>query len=135
MFALLCVVVLLPLIVALQSPVTSRNRGVAVGLFGNSKKSAAPAPAKPTTKSEGVAFGSSKLKPSAKPTNVPTVQDSEKGLLYNARRITRWIMFPGIFNDFDATEERMKKTIKIEKKMSKGDWERLRERNPEMYDN
>jgi hypothetical protein len=47
---------------------------------------------------------SSTVKPSVDP-NDP---------LYKARRVTRFMMFPWIFNGWDDTEERMKKTIKIE---------------------
>lgn len=85
------------------------------------------------------AFGNAKPKPqinSKKPADKgkDVKKEDEKDFLYAARRVTRWIMFPGIFSKFDETEERMKKTIKIESGLTKAEKERLRLRNPEMYE-
>ena len=85
------------------------------------------------------AFGNSKPKPQINSKKLENKgkevkKEDEKDILYAARRITRWIMFPGIFSKFDETEERMKKTIKIESGLSKAEKQRLRLRNPEMYE-
>lgn len=85
------------------------------------------------------AFGNSKPKPQINSKKLENKgkevkKEDEKDILYTARRITRWIMFPGIFSKFDETEERMKKTIKIESGLSKAEKQRLRLRNPEMYE-
>lgn len=78
------------------------------GPFG---KASEPLKSSPTAPAKKISAAPKKGEPAVKPK-----KKVELGLnLQSARRVTRWIMFPGIFNDFDATEERMKKTIVIKK--------------------
>ena len=121
------------LVCAFRGVQSAERSSLALNMWGN-KKAPVSAPA-PKSKSADVAFGSSKPKTTTtvkKQTSTVVSQD-ENDLLYKARRITRWIMFPGIFGKFDDTEERMKKTIKIERGLSDAEFKRLIERNPEMY--
>jgi len=109
------------------------ERTSSLNMWGNKKP--AEAGGAPKSKSADVAFGSSKPKTTttAKKQTSTVVSQDENDPLYKARRITRWIMFPGIFGKFDDTEERMKKTIKIERGLSDAEFKRLIERNPDMY--
>ena len=120
--------------VARPAPAPALSR-TALGLWGVGKKASPKADDKPAKKTEAVAFGSSKPKATSAKPKIASVEEGvdKSSPLYQARRITRWIMFPGIFNDFDATEERQKKTIVIESKMSAKRRQELIDRNPEMY--
>lgn len=105
-------------------------------LFPFGKSSSKPASAKPTAPKENVAFGSkSKPVPKSKGTAKPNVDGTQPKVDYlmQARRVTRWIMFPGVFSNWGATEERMKPTIRISRTLSAKEKQALRDRNPEMY--